>query len=690
METCVFAVFEFISGLVESRQLRDLLPPILPTLTLHLISHMQPTHSQVERWLGDVAQFVDEEEQIFSYSVRLSAHDLLEAMWEEPSLRNHTHSAITAAVEKHLQTTRSNSSPNAWKIEEACMLALGCVIMTPNTSFSAQQFTESVVMSTLQSPSGNPLLLGRSLWLAGKMAGRLKPGTLDQLLQSLVTALLPTQHSVLRVLAAKATCNFCSELQATNCTSRLLPILPSLISLLAAMTADLPDIVLLVVIDTLQLVTRVDESVTARHALQLSEVALSLFLKHSHDPGLSSSLEDLFSVLANNPGCHADFHRSFLPSAVQLLESNETGISLGLLPAVLDVLVLLVRGCGLGNVPNEVVREIFPRVVRVGVASDDVAMLQNAGECVRAFVSMAMEDLVQWCDREGESGVLYVVRLAVHLLDPSRPESSAAFIGRLLIVFFKKVGGMLGDHLQLLLRSVLSKMQSVKTASVMQSLLLVYAYLLQTELEAVVSFLCQVPDPRGQPALNYVLKEWTSQHPFFFGSFETRLSTVALCQLLSHCVTTGNNLLCSVVVEEEEDNGCGLGVQTRAQKTAAGVTRKTAIPLPVKIVRLLVSDLQSHLEASAESEGSECSAEEEGNEEVREMESLLTSEDGESEEFDKDPELHGDPLLQMDLQAHLVKYLGDICQLPSFSSSIRPHLRPYELVTLHSAGIHTN
>ena len=34
------------------------------------------------------------------------------------------------------------------------MLALGCVVMTPNTSFSAQQFTESVVMPTLQSPSG--------------------------------------------------------------------------------------------------------------------------------------------------------------------------------------------------------------------------------------------------------------------------------------------------------------------------------------------------------------------------------------------------------------------------------------------------------------------------------------------------------------------------------------------------------
>ena len=48
---------------------------------------------------------------------------------------------------------------------------------------------------------------------------------------------------------------------------------------------------------------------------------------------------------------------------------------------------------------------------------------------------------------------------------------------------------MLGDHLQLLLRSVLSKMQSVRTASVMQSLLIVYAYLLQTEVHSHTSHL---------------------------------------------------------------------------------------------------------------------------------------------------------------------------------------------------------
>ena len=62
-----------------------------------------------------------------------------------------------------------------------------------------------------------------------------------------------------------------------------------------------------------------------------------------------------------------------------------------------------------------------------------------SGKCVAVVTEAVRVCGVCRCDREGESGVLYVVRLAVHLLDPSRPESSAAFIGRLLIVFFKKV-----------------------------------------------------------------------------------------------------------------------------------------------------------------------------------------------------------------------------------------------------------
>ncbi len=44
-----------------------------------------------------------------------------------------------------------------------------------------------------------------------------------------------------------------------------------------------------------------------------------------------------------------------------------------------------------------------------------------------------------------------------------------------------QAGGVLGPDLELVLRAVLSKMQSVTTPSVMQSLLLVFARLIQTE-----------------------------------------------------------------------------------------------------------------------------------------------------------------------------------------------------------------
>ena len=110
-------------------------------------------------------------------------------------------------------------------------------------------------------------------------------------------------------------------------------------------------------------------------------------------------------------------------------------------------------------------------------------------------------------DASGRSGLHYVVQVILHLLDPTRPEFSATFVGRLIITFVKKAtgncqlikvswfiphththmqaGNALGEHLELLLRSVLSKMQSVQSGSVMQSLLVVFAYLIMTQVSPI-------------------------------------------------------------------------------------------------------------------------------------------------------------------------------------------------------------
>ena len=68
----------------------------------------------------------------------------------------------------------------------------------------------------------------------------------------------------------------------------------------------------------------------------------------------------------------------------------------------------------------------------------------------------------------GNNGIYYLIQAVNKLLDPRTPEFTAAFVGRLCAVVIDRCGALLGDTLDLILCSVLSKMQRVQTISVMQ------------------------------------------------------------------------------------------------------------------------------------------------------------------------------------------------------------------------------
>lgn len=178
---------------------------------------------------------------------------------------------------------------------------------------------------------------------------------------------------------------------------------------------------------------------------------------------------------------------------------------------------------------------------------------------------------------------------------------------------------------------------------------------------------------------------------------------MALCQLLTHCVTTGDQVLCALTLEEEE-LATGNGVVTRSRRAAGNTVashctsyvhlsgpasmQRSKVSLPVKIVHLLVADLQSHLEAVAEDTQSDSSGDgEEETGSVKRMEALLHLNEEQWEESEDDPDLQDDPLLQLDIQAHLVQYLQELWLMSYFSSAIKPHLRPHELLALQSAGV---
>jgi len=57
----------------------------------------------------------------------------------------------------------------------------------------------------------------------------------------------------------------------------------------------------------------------------------------------------------------------------------------------------------------------------------------------------------------------------------------------------------------------------------LQSLVLVFAQLMQTQMTAVLDFLSSVPSPTGRPALEFVLTEWCSKQHLFVGEYERKV-----------------------------------------------------------------------------------------------------------------------------------------------------------------------
>lgn len=106
------------------------------------------------------------------------------------------------------------------------------------------------------------------------------------------------------------------------------------------------------------------------------------------------------------------------------------------------------------------------------------------------------------------------MQVATMLLNPMSNEFTATFVGRLIITIVTKAGNFLGDNIQLLLKAVISKLQLVEALNVVMSLVMTFAHLIITQMDAVLNFLSTVPGPTGD------IKVIISQRKFSFPNFQ--------------------------------------------------------------------------------------------------------------------------------------------------------------------------
>ncbi|PIK58812.1 putative importin-9 [Apostichopus japonicus] len=710
-ENLVFSIFDFIHALTETNKNRAIVKKHCADILYYVVLYMQITEEQVSLWTSDPNQFVeDEDDDTFSYSVRISSQDLLLTIASEfPQV---SAPALVTILNKHIDESRSTNSKHWWKVHESCMLAVGSVksliidkASKGKLAFDVQSFLTTVVLNDLKS-GVSPFLCGRALWTASRFSQAMSPELVHQFLEASVAGLLDTQPPSVRISAVRAVFGFCEQLKVSESTSILLPFLePILIGLVQLATQYGQDILALV-LETIGVVLTIDENFTATVEPKVGPLSIALFLKYSDDPLIASLTQDILRELTSTSGCRDQIQARLLPTLISILRSTPDKVPMGLQSAALDVICTTIR-CNPVPLPDAFLNDAFPVVVQCVMNSDDNAVMQSGGECVRAFISVSYDQLANWKDGSGNGGLKYTVQVISKLLDPSNPEYAAAFIGRLVAILISKAGSVLGEDIEMMLRMVLSKMQQSETMSVMQSLIMVYAHLMHSQISAVLEFLYSVPGPTGKPALEFVLVEWVSRHVIFYGAYDSKVSITALSKLLQHSIATSDNRLDGIEVKGDQVFNENEGIRTRS-KAANMPEHWTMIPIAVKIYKLLINDLSIAMETTTSKQASAGDLEDDGWEDedddiededevsndngLQLPEFALASEypgydfAGLEDEEDDDPDALQDPLFELDVQAYLTHFLQELSRHP-YHSEFQKHLNPMEMEVLKCIGI---
>ncbi|XP_063952084.1 importin-9-like [Lytechinus pictus] len=718
-ENLVFSIFDFVSAMIDSPKFRGTVRKLCDDLLYYVILYMQITEEQVYQWTADPNQFVeDEDDDTFSYSVRISAQDLLLSLGSEfPQETSH---GLMAALDRHLQEAqhaKTQGHNHWWKVHESCLLGLGSIksliidkVGKGKLTFNLSGFLTTTVLEDLQQ-TVSPFLLGRALWMASRYSQAMTPELVESFLQFTVTGLHEPHPPSVRISAVRAIYGFCEHLKGANSTTILtpflLPIMEGLVQL--ATCAQFGSDILSLVLETVSIVLTIDDNFTAQCESRVTPLANAVFLKYSQDPLLISLVQDIYKELCRNPACSQQLQERLIPTLISIFNAASDKVPMGIQSAAMDILCTIVRSSPV-PLSDLLMNQGFPAVAHCTRRSDDSAVMQSGGECMRGYISVSLEQVQAWHDEGGNSGTYYVCEVISRLLSPQTSEYTASYVGRLVAMLISKAGNTLGNDQDLILRAVLSKMQVTETLSVMQSLIMVFAHLMHTRLHDVLEFLFTVPGPTGKPALHYVLTDWVARQNMFYGAYDSKISIMALAKLLDHAINTNDSRLHGIMVRGDQVFTPGEGIRTRS-KAAQMPEQWTSIPIHVKIYKLLINELSNAMEtttsrqASAggedlEDDGWEDEEDDEEDDDVMINEHGLAGQlsefadaypgydcfDDDDPDDEDDPDALQDPLNQVDLQTFLTDFLVEFSK-HECHRDFAAHVNDAEKHVLGSIGI---
>ncbi|CAG8581226.1 3908_t:CDS:10 [Cetraspora pellucida] len=642
-EYLLFAQFEFVGLSVRKKSAKPLFvqsngeSTFLKQVVWIILSYMQMTKEQVEIWLADANQFVaDDDDETFNFTVRVAAGDLLEILLEKfPEKTLQALAETTQHLIEESNIARAAGDNVWWKVQEACLKAVGFVSNelatvlqddAPKVKFDLPGLFEHVVFGHLTATE-YPFLQGRAFVFASQYA-TLLPGELaSRYVSEAVCAIQGVGAIPVKVSALRALQNFCRHLDAQYVAPFQSNIIENVASLLNIVSEDS----LILVLETLEEAIKINNEVTARYE------------NHTIYPIVT----DIFEELSSNVNAHSSFQARALPPLANILINNTDS---AVTASAIDLIASLVKG-GPSPLPSPYIEHVFPPLIHLMLTTEDRSILQNGEICLKYFVQKDCARIAEWTDVSGKTGLDYVIQFIAKSLQPTESES-ATFFGDLVVKLIEKAGNRLLPVLPELLRAVAVKLESARTATFIQSLLMIFAHLTLSQKSTVINFMDE-SDINGRNGLDILLNTWLENHDSFQGHYNIKISAIALSELFLSCDPRIQNI--------------------KVKGDLIIMPSSTTI----KIIKLLLSDLQNAAEGDNlkrselddvldDEEAVETDDDDDEWEDVEEPSPFAPSEDyivlsefnkiRELEDFEDDPDIKDNQIYHTNLREYLVDF----------------------------------
>ncbi|KAI1478362.1 ARM repeat-containing protein [Daldinia eschscholtzii] len=600
LDFLVLEELDFLNGCLRAPPVRK---ELQAQLAAHASAHETPwmldlmklatsyaliTREEKELWDIDVSLYLAEEQSVSAnYTPRTACGDLLIKLGEWLN---------QSALEGLFAYTKSLFVEDApWRRQEAALYLLNQLVndfLECGKTVPAeigQAYLELVNYAINR--SGEPLLRGRGYLVAGILAqfDGVAAGLLDRTIEAIATE----QSELVQVACIKAVEGF---LQSGNHAGNQVVQANVVNAISQWMSArDMSDIeqaddLLVTLTETLRAAINIDKRVAVSNDVPALDL-LFLIAKHGSTNWqvtmlICEEFEDIVRTMPD-PVSYQALCQKVLPTLNGAFNVADITSDNPLITFATELMAALTQYAS-EPLPPGFVAATLPKLSRLLMESNEGDILRPGAESVKYLLMHDHQQVLNYHDENNRSGLEVCLHIIDRLLGPSIEDNAASEVGGLAAELVEKAGHeRLGPFLPQLLQAVANRLASAEAAGFIQSLILVFARLSLVGARDVVDFLSTI-QINGQSGLQVVLSKWLENSVNFAGYDEIRQNVIALSKLFS--LNDPRVLQTTVKGDLITPASDRIMTRSRARQTP---DQYTAIPAPLKILKVLIEELLS-------------------------------------------------------------------------------------------------